>query len=261
MLAERKRHQPRPPSAGRVVDVGGGDRPHPRADMVVDKYVADNFEREMDISLDKPLVVADGEQLPFVDDAFAYVIASHVLEHAIDPTRFAAELSRIGQAGFVQVPSDLAELTFGWPFHPWLVGLESDVLVFRPRDGLAAPRGEYFHTAYADSSLMKAWFEAHLSDWRHSIHWQGDFGVRVEGSGRAPQTADFDVERSASLLAEAGRRGRVAAIPPELRSLLRCPHCAGELDFRQDRTVCTGCGREYRVAGGVPLLIEDALLT
>ena len=117
---EARLHEPRPPHAGLVLEVGSGQSPHPRADVLVDKYVADNFERPHEIGIDfaRPFVVADGQQLPFADGSFSYSIALHVLEHATDPLRFAAELSRVASAGFVQVPSSVAELTFGWPYHP-----------------------------------------------------------------------------------------------------------------------------------------------
>ena len=117
-------HKPAPPESGFVLDVGAGHAPHPRSDLIVDKYVEDDFERQDPLAMTRPLVVADGEHLPFADRTFSYVIASHVLEHAIDPVAFASEMARVGAAGFVQVPSRQAELTFGWPFHPWLIDLE-----------------------------------------------------------------------------------------------------------------------------------------
>ena len=155
------RHAPSPPAGGLVLDVGSGQAAHPRADLIVDKYVADDFERGSALDLRKPLVVADGQALPFADGEFSYVIASHVLEHATDPVLFAGELSRVGAAGFVQVPSREAELTFGWPFHPWLIDRQDDLLVFNPRDDQEAPLGELFHRAFADSTLFGVWFGAH----------------------------------------------------------------------------------------------------
>ena len=139
-----------------MLEVGSGQSPHPRANVLVDKYVADDFERPQEIGIDiaKPFVVADGHSLPFADKAFAYAIALHVLEHATDPERFAAELSRVADAGFVQVPSSESELTFGWPYHPWLIDFDGETLVFRPRDGRSAPYGEVFHRAYGESALF-----------------------------------------------------------------------------------------------------------
>ena len=99
-----------------MLDVGAGHAAHPRADVVVDKYVADDFERGAALDLGKPLIVADGHALPFADGAFAYVIASHVLEHATDPVRFARELTRVGRRGIRPGPEPReSELTFGWP--------------------------------------------------------------------------------------------------------------------------------------------------
>jgi len=78
------KHSPRPPQTGWVLDVGSGQAPNLRSDLIVDKYVADDFERGSPLVIDKPLVVADGHALPFAPATFAYVIASHVLEHATD---------------------------------------------------------------------------------------------------------------------------------------------------------------------------------
>ena len=86
-------HSPHPPAEGLVLDVGAGHMPEPRADVVVDKYAADDFERASGLDLRKPVVVGDGHALPFADNAFAYVVASHVLEHATDVDAFAAELA------------------------------------------------------------------------------------------------------------------------------------------------------------------------
>src|SRR5437868_618603 len=81
---EARRHMPSPPATGLVLEVGAGQKALPRADFIVDKYVADNFERpaEAQIDVSRPLIVADGERLPFADRSVAYAIALHVLEHA-----------------------------------------------------------------------------------------------------------------------------------------------------------------------------------
>src|SRR6266568_7871058 len=100
------------------------------------------------IDVSRPLIVADGERLPFADRSVAYAIALHVLEHATDPRAFAEELARVAPAGFAQVPTREAELTFGWPYHPWLIDRDGDTLIFVPREDRKAPAGELFHRAY-----------------------------------------------------------------------------------------------------------------
>jgi uncharacterized protein YbaR (Trm112 family) len=237
-----------------VLDVGAGQAAHPRADLVVDKYVADDFERASALDLRKPLVVADGHALPFAGGSLAYVIAAHVVEHAIDPVRFAGELSRVAAAGFVQVPSREAELTFGWPFHPWLIDLEEGTLAFHPRGDARAPVGPLFHESFADSMLFRIWFAAHRDIWHHTLHWTGSFPVRVDGPSHAPETATLDVERTVETLQ------RIGAVGPEgpQREALRCPADGGRLRSESGRLVCEGCGRSYPIAGGVPVLLVEA---
>lgn len=249
-------HTAAPPATGLVLDVGAGHDPNPRADLVVDKYVADNFERNTDLSFAKPLVVGDGQALPFADQSFAYVIASHVLEHATEPRRFAAELTRVAGAGWVQVPSRESELAFGWAFHPWLVDLDpGGTLIFNPRDGQRAPVGELFHEAARESYMFRLWMGANRSRWYHSVHWRGELRVEERGAGSvAEAVAAFDVEQSVALLERSGARGPTGA----LRAALRCPVDHGTLTDASGRLTCRGCGRSYPLAGTVPLLLEEA---
>lgn len=257
---EAERHLPRPPEQGLVLEVGSGQAPHPRSDVLVDKYVADDFERPQKVGIEvaKPFVVGDGHRLPFADDSFAYVIAMHVLEHSAEPERFAGELSRVARAGFVQVPSSVSELTFGWPYHPWLIDREGDTLVFRPRNGQHAPYGELFHRAYGESALLRNWWAANRSVFHHSVEWRGRLSVRVEGESSADETAALDLEGTISFLGELNRAGGLRPHPQEILSTLRCPECRGGLSFEPEAAVCESCGRSYPVVGETPVLLLEA---
>ena len=59
-----------------VLDIGGGNNPHPRANIVVDKYPFNNYHRSENLRTLKKqkFVVADGENLPFKNKAFDYVV-------------------------------------------------------------------------------------------------------------------------------------------------------------------------------------------
>lgn len=260
LLRERSFHQPHPPETGLVLDVGGGDKPHPRADVVVDKYVVDNFEREVDLAFTKPLVVADGEELPFADGAFAYLIASHVLEHAIDPPRMAGEFSRVAAAGFVQLPTPTAELHFGWPFHPWLVDREGDTLIFRAKPEHFRPDGDAdgMHEAYDESVFLRMGLAAHRSRWHHSVHWSGRIDVQAPAlETRVHEQADIDFERTVAALDSMGRAGSLVPLDSRLKGQLRCPDasCRGTLVFAEQAALCDGCGTRYPAPGGVPVLL------
>jgi len=137
-----------PPATGLVLEIGSGDNPHPRSNVLVDRYPgADNRERGGDLVVDRPFVVADAHFLPFKDGAFAYAICSHILEHMDDPQQFAAELRRVSVAGYIQSPSEIAERLFHWSFHRWYVNLVGDTLVLHPREP-QEPFGELFDYLY-----------------------------------------------------------------------------------------------------------------
>lgn len=120
-----------------VLDIGSGHNPHPRADVLADRYIWDDTERSGQIiakPIDKLLVQADGAALPFACKSFDFVICSHVLEH-VPPESLAAfcqELQRVAKSGYIETPSKWAELLRHAPNHRWFVSLSQSVLTFEP---------------------------------------------------------------------------------------------------------------------------------
>src|SRR5690242_1222787 len=99
-----------------VLEIGSGDRPNPRSDVLCDRYIEDNTERGGNLQIDRPLVCGDGHYLPFQDQAFDYVIASHIIEHMDDPVKFCQELMRVSKRGYIESPTEVAEKLFFWSF-------------------------------------------------------------------------------------------------------------------------------------------------
>ncbi|MBS2025102.1 MAG: Trm112 family protein [Deltaproteobacteria bacterium] len=51
------------------------------------------------------------------------------------------------------------------------------------------------------------------------------------------------------------------AIAPELKEILACPQCKGELEFKEaeSRILCRACKLQYRIEEDIPvMLIEEA---
>ena len=54
---------------------------------------------------------------------------------------------------------------------------------------------------------------------------------------------------------------RPAALAPELKEILACPRCKGELEFREAEAEirCLACRLAFRIDDGIPvMLIEEA---
>ena len=131
-----------------VLDVGSGHNPDPRSDILCDRYIEDDTERGGSIRVDRPLIVADGHNLPFKDKAFDYVIASHIIEHMDDPARFCSELQRVAKRGFIASPTELAEHMFYWSFHKWYVNKVNNRLILHPKADVPNIFGDLFDYLY-----------------------------------------------------------------------------------------------------------------
>jgi uncharacterized protein YbaR (Trm112 family) len=49
------------------------------------------------------------------------------------------------------------------------------------------------------------------------------------------------------------------SLPQELREILVCPRCKGELEYRQEpeSLVCNACRLVYAVEDGIPIMLID----
>jgi uncharacterized protein len=49
------------------------------------------------------------------------------------------------------------------------------------------------------------------------------------------------------------------SIAPELKEILACPKCKGELEFHEDQQqiLCRACKLIYRIEGDIPVMLVD----
>lgn len=107
----------------RVVEIGPGHNPNFRSNVIVEKFVDTNYHRCGDVKIysHQTFINADGENLPFKDKEFDYVICNQVLEHAENPDKFIAEQCRIAHRGYIETPSLIGEFLFPKESHKWVI--------------------------------------------------------------------------------------------------------------------------------------------
>ena len=180
-----------------MLDVGSGDKPHWRADVLLDRYPDDEFGVQRSGSAaartPRPLFDADAGAMPFADKAFDYVICSHVLEHVLDPAAAMSEMMRVSRAGYIELPVASSARILDFPSHLWWCSERDGALVFEAKSSLsfdpeidAWARHEPVH-----ADLQKL-FAKHLTSRLITFWWRDSFRCEVTGAPTAELLADVE---------------------------------------------------------------------
>ena len=87
----------------KILDIGCGYRANKYASVIADVLDLSNFYKE------KKFIKISEKKLPFKDNEFDFVIASHVIEHVEDFEFFLKELERISTKGYIELPTRLGD--------------------------------------------------------------------------------------------------------------------------------------------------------
>ena len=171
----------------RVLEVGGGHNPHPKAHVVVDKFSESNFHRSGDLKVLKSqkFIEADGESLPFKDKEFDYVICCQVLEHVEDPVKFLSEQFRVAKRGYIETPSLLGECLFPRVSHKWILHEHQNKLYLLDKSKLGFVNGYDLGVLIQDylpknSIGFKILERTHPNLITNRIEWDSEFAYEVE---------------------------------------------------------------------------------
>lgn len=174
-----------------VLDVGSGDKPSWRADVLLDRYAGAEYAGQRSgrssARINRPLFDADAADMPFADGVFDYAICSNLLEHVVDPVGVARELQRVASAGYIEVPEAASAKIVDFPSHIWWCRLdETDVDL--PTLVFTAKQAPYFDpeiNAYIERAGVRRSLDSVLnSKFEHRViqfHWSGGFTLRTEG--------------------------------------------------------------------------------
>lgn len=170
----------------RVLEVGPGHNPHPRSNVLVEKFIDDNTHRCGDVVVrnGQELLNYDGTIMPFKDKEFDYVICNHVLEHVDDPVAFCKELSRVGKRGYLECPSIIGEFLFPKDSHKWVVmQLDSQFYAFEKSKMTGDYKnnyGELFLNYLPYQSLLwKLMWVAESNLMINKIEWEDNIQIKI----------------------------------------------------------------------------------
>jgi hypothetical protein len=249
-----------------VLEVGSGGNPFPRANVLLDAYEVTR-ERNFDpLVRDRPLALGMIERLPFRDDAFDFVIACHVVEHAIDVEACLAEMQRVARAGYIECPDAFFERINPYRDHRQEITQRGGELRIAPKQRWIKD-ADVVELYEAQVKATRSWMQ-HLRSNAFAFHmrlfWsREDGGIRYRMTEPLPKDATaFEgggesaagpgpARLSARAVLRDVLRGSLSqsrrnrAI--DIRSLLRCPECrACDFETRKPDTIqCRSCAATY----------------
>lgn len=170
----------------RVLDIGGGQSPFARANVVTEPYLDQSAHRGgQAVRSDIRYVECFAEDLPFEEKEFDFAIARQVFEHVNDPFAACREIMRVARRGFIETPQRNYDILMGPnPSHQWLVSVRENRLLFERRRfirhpfrhiGLSmvpsSPEGQFLiHTEFKNLSNVQ-------------FYWEGEFEFQVLDDG------------------------------------------------------------------------------
>ena len=259
-----------------VLDVGSGGNPYPRSDVLLDRLTGDGHRNGESMMIDRSCVFGDAQRMPFKDNAFDFVIASHILEHMAHPETFISELQRVGKAGYIETPSALFERLYPYHIHCLEVEKVDDILHINkknqavqdsflgtkdllakntPLGKLMADRPEIFHVQHIWKKKINFIVQNPevCCEWIEKINNEDVIGetknsymvdvVSSKGwrdAGMAFLTAYFSFKRKQRLK------------DFDLLSILACPKCLTDLSQSDDLLTCKKCNKDYPYKDGIP---------
>ncbi|MBD3168058.1 MAG: methyltransferase domain-containing protein [candidate division Zixibacteria bacterium] len=255
-----------------VLDIGSGNSPIMRANILVDKYIESDLERFERIVIDRPLICADGEYLPFKDNSIDFIYCNQLLEHVIDPKAFLDELQRVGKRGLITSINGDMERFYSDPIHLWMIWNDEGKLILKQKkEPILYPelRGTILKVVHAPGFWK--FHERNFDLFNAVYYWNDkidyeiieaeDFELSLFEKGfkehdESPTMRHIPFRhRIRSRIGKAIRS--MISSPMDLNSILCCPLCKGDLtDYspRHEKIECTGCGKVYEIRNGIPLM-------
>jgi SAM-dependent methyltransferase len=249
-----------------VLEVGSGGSPYFRANVLCDAYEETQERLFVDLVHDRLTVVAFVEQLPFKDDSFDFIIASHVLEHSAHPETFLSEIQRVGKAGYIEVPDAFMERLTHYTFHRLEITDKNGELVIRKKKNHIQDEevvGLFHNKA---RPIFPSWAARYPFHFHVRYYWEKENGgikytvinPECPADWEAPQLVEEKNPPQQELIVRIkqqtlklvrqlfSQKARNNSI--DILELLQCPYCrCNQLTLVESNATCTTCKSKFIV--------------
>lgn len=254
-----------------VLEVGSGGNPYFRANVLIDAYYDTRERHYAKLISDRPTVLGFVENLPFKDNSFDFVIASHVLEHSKDPEKFLSELQRVSKSGYIEVPDAFFERLACYLDHRLEITDVDDELIIRKKKNYIQDKEIENLFANKFKSIFGKVVSQYPFKFNVRYYWSKENGgikykiVNPEYKFDWESPVKGEVYIKQSLVAKI--KGVILKLVRQyfsqnernkiinLDELIMCPNCKGEEFLKNEKKsiICKNCQREYEV-------IEDKII-
>ena len=150
----------------KVLDIGCGFTANKNATVIADIQDLSNFYSK------RTFIKITDKKLPFKDNEFDFVIASHVIEHVEDFQFFIKELERVAKKGYIELPTRFGDnLIFeNKSDHIWwfVFNDQTSKLVASKRNQLVEPfmsvaTGKMIDSYFRESMVLELYWEEKIN--------------------------------------------------------------------------------------------------
>ena len=253
-----------------VLEVGSGGSPYFRANVLIDAYAATRERHWAPFVVDRPSVLGFGENLPFADKSFDFIIASHVLEHSANPEKFLEELQRVGKAGYIETPDAFMERINPYWDHRSEVTIRNGMLnITKKLDWIVDDQLVELYENQAKKVIAEKVIPSNPFEFHSRFFWKDVIPYIIlnseVSSSWSPPNFEFTTTISQSLRARLARwvlkvirtffSQNIRNKSLDLGPLLICPKCSSKnLYFAVNKIDCKACGSIYPIVDSIPAL-------
>lgn len=164
----------------KVLEVGPGATPHPRADVFLEKIFDSDKELVAQsghvgvLETTKPIITYRGDKFPFRDNEFDYVICTHVLEHVEDIDAFLKELIRIAPKGYLEFPTIYYEYLYNIEEHLNVLFFDGKKIRWMKKSETPIPHLNEITIFFRATQFKGYRFQKEINEaWHQGFEWEG----------------------------------------------------------------------------------------